>query len=169
MPGGHPPRLTARAALPTEATWDDLVVPAAEGDLCGRSWRRSAAGARFTEPGDSAQDKPRAGHQRAVRGGERDRQDDGRGSDRRRARLNLYRIDLSAVVSKYIGETEKNLRRLFDAAEQGGSMLLFDEADALFGKRSEVKDSHDRYANIEVNYLLQRIEASAAWRSSRRT
>ena len=74
-------------------------------------------------------------------------------------RLNLYRIDLSAVVSKYIGETEKNLRRLFDAAEDGGAILLFDEADALFGKRSEVKDSHDRYANIEVNYLLQRMEA----------
>ncbi len=73
--------------------------------------------------------------------------------------LNLYRIDLSAVVSKYIGETEKNLRRLFDAAEQGGAILLFDEADALFGKRSEVRDSHDRYANIEINYLLQRIEA----------
>ncbi|MEA2589581.1 MAG: hypothetical protein QOH66_2508 [Actinomycetota bacterium] len=74
-------------------------------------------------------------------------------------RLNLYRIDLSGVVSKYIGETEKNLRKLFDAAEQGGAILLFDEADALFGKRSEVKDAHDRYANIEVNYLLQRMEA----------
>lgn len=74
-------------------------------------------------------------------------------------RLDLYRIDLSSVVSKYIGETEKNLRRLFDAAEEGGAILLFDEADALFGKRSEVKDSHDRYANIEVSYLLQRMEA----------
>lgn len=74
-------------------------------------------------------------------------------------RLNLYRIDLSAVVNKYIGETEKNLRRLFDAAEDGGAILFFDEADALFGKRSEVKDSHDRYANIEINYLLQRIES----------
>jgi hypothetical protein len=74
-------------------------------------------------------------------------------------KLNLYHIDLSAVVSKYIGETEKNLRRLFDAGEDGGALLLFDEADALFGKRSEVKDSHDRYANIEVNYLLQRMEA----------
>ncbi|KYC37277.1 AAA family ATPase [Scytonema hofmannii PCC 7110] len=73
--------------------------------------------------------------------------------------LNLYRIDLSAVISKYIGETEKNLRRLFDAAEDGGTILFFDEADALFGKRSEVKDSHDRYANIEINYLLQRMEA----------
>ncbi len=74
-------------------------------------------------------------------------------------RLDLYRIDLSQVVSKYIGETEKNLRRVFDAAEAGGAILLFDEADALFGKRSEVKDSHDRYANIEVSYLLQRMES----------
>jgi predicted nucleic acid-binding protein len=73
--------------------------------------------------------------------------------------LDLYRVDLSAVVSKYIGETEKNLRRVFDAAESGGVILLFDEADALFGKRSEVRDSHDRYANIEVSYLLQRMEA----------
>ncbi|MEM9903574.1 MAG: AAA family ATPase [Cyanobacteria bacterium P01_D01_bin.44] len=73
--------------------------------------------------------------------------------------LDLYRIDLSTVVSKYIGETEKNLRRIFDAAETGGAILLFDEADALFGKRSEVKDSHDRHANIEVSYLLQRMEA----------
>jgi hypothetical protein len=75
------------------------------------------------------------------------------------ARLDLYRIDLSSVVSKYIGETEKNLARLFDAAEASGAILLFDEADALFGKRSDVKDSHDRYANIEVAYLLQRIES----------
>jgi AAA+ superfamily predicted ATPase len=74
-------------------------------------------------------------------------------------RLDLYRIDLSQVVSKYIGETEKNLRRVFDAAEEGGAILLFDEADALFGKRTEVKDSHDRFANIEVSYLLQRMEA----------
>ncbi len=74
-------------------------------------------------------------------------------------RLDLYKIDLSQVVSKYIGETEKNLRRVFDAAEEGGAVLLFDEADALFGKRSEVKDSHDRYANIEVSYLLQRMES----------
>jgi hypothetical protein len=73
-------------------------------------------------------------------------------------RLDLYRIDLSQVVSKYIGETEKNLQRVFDAAEESGAVLLFDEADALFGKRSEVRDSHDRYANIEVSYLLQRME-----------
>ena len=77
----------------------------------------------------------------------------------RELHLELYRIDLAAVVSKYIGETEKNLRRVFDTAEDSGAILLFDEADALFGKRSEVKDSHDRYANIEVSYLLQRMEA----------
>ena len=74
-------------------------------------------------------------------------------------RLDVYRIDLSAVVSKYIGETEKNLRRVFDAAEASGAVLLFDEADALFGKRGEVKDGHDRYANLEVAYLLQRMES----------
>jgi ATPase family protein associated with various cellular activities (AAA)/winged helix domain-containing protein len=73
--------------------------------------------------------------------------------------LALLRVDLASVVSKYIGETEKNLSRIFDAAEDGGAILLFDEADALFGRRSEVKDSHDRYANIEVSYLLQRMEA----------
>ena len=71
---------------------------------------------------------------------------------------NLYRVDLSAIVSKYIGETEKNLRRVFDAAKKGGAVLFFDEADALFGKRTNVKDGHDRYANIEIDYLLERIE-----------
>lgn len=73
--------------------------------------------------------------------------------------LDLYRVDLSQVISKYIGETEKNLQRLFAAAEDSGAILFFDEADSLFGKRSEVKDSHDRYANQEINYLLQRTEA----------
>jgi hypothetical protein len=73
--------------------------------------------------------------------------------------LPLYRIDLSEVVSKYTGETEKNLNRLFDAAEQIEVVLFLDEADALFGRRSEIKDSHDRYADIEVEYLLQRLES----------
>lgn len=73
--------------------------------------------------------------------------------------LDLLHVDLSAVVSKYIGETEKNLRLVFDGADATGAILLFDEADALFGKRSEVRDSHDRYANIEVSYLLQRMES----------
>ncbi len=72
--------------------------------------------------------------------------------------LDLYKIDLSQIVSKYIGETEKNLDRIFGAAHQANAILFFDEADALFGKRSEVRDSHDRYANIEVGYLLQKME-----------
>ena len=72
--------------------------------------------------------------------------------------LDLYKIDLSGVVSKYIGETEKNLDRVFRAAENSNAILFFDEADALFGKRSEVRDSHDRYANIEISYLLQKME-----------
>jgi hypothetical protein len=72
--------------------------------------------------------------------------------------LPLYRIDLSQVVNKYIGETEKNLRLLFDAADSADAILLFDEADALFGKRTEVKDAHDRYANLEISYLLERME-----------
>ena len=72
--------------------------------------------------------------------------------------LELYKIDLSSMVSKYIGETEKNLSHIFREAENSNAILFFDEADALFGKRTEVRDSHDRYANIEVNYLLQKIE-----------
>jgi ATPase family associated with various cellular activities (AAA) len=72
--------------------------------------------------------------------------------------LPMFRVDLSQVVNKYIGETEKNLRRIFDAAESADCLLFFDEADALFGKRTEVKDAHDRYANIEVSYLLERME-----------
>lgn len=73
--------------------------------------------------------------------------------------LDIYKVGLSKLESKYIGETEKNIQRLFDAAQDVGAMLFFDEADALFGKRSGMADSHDRYANIETNYLLQRMEA----------
>jgi SpoVK/Ycf46/Vps4 family AAA+-type ATPase len=72
--------------------------------------------------------------------------------------LDLYRVDLSAVLSKFVGDTEKNLKRVFDEAEARGSVLLFDEADALFGRRTDVKDAHDRFANLEAAYLLRRIE-----------
>jgi SpoVK/Ycf46/Vps4 family AAA+-type ATPase len=72
--------------------------------------------------------------------------------------LDVYKIDLSGLVSKYIGETEKNLARVFEEASDTNAILFFDEADAVFGKRSEVRDSHDRYANIEVSYLLQKME-----------
>ena len=76
----------------------------------------------------------------------------------RELRTSLYRVNLNQVVSKYIGETEKNLARVFETAQKKGAVLLLDEADALLGKRSEVKDSHDRYANIEVSYLLNKVE-----------
>jgi vesicle-fusing ATPase len=146
--------------LESRASWDDLVLPADQievlHDLAGhlreqwtvnQDWGWEARGARGLGAsalfaGPSGTGKTLAAE---VLAGE--------------LALDLYRIDLSQVVSKYIGETEKNLSRIFDAAEQGGAILLFDEADALFGKRSEVKDSHDRYANVEVSYLLQRMEA----------
>jgi SpoVK/Ycf46/Vps4 family AAA+-type ATPase len=73
--------------------------------------------------------------------------------------LALIRIDISQLVSKFIGETEKNLNRVFDSAEAGKALLFFDEADALFGKRTDVRDSHDRFANVEVDYFLERLEA----------
>jgi len=141
------------------AEWGDLILPETEKQLLGQiavhvrhrskvyqSWGFAAKGARGLGisalfAGPSGTGKTMAGEVLANE-----------------LRLDLYRIDLSQVISKYIGETEKNLRRVFDAAEEGAAILLFDEADALFGKRSEVKDSHDRYANIEVSYLLQRME-----------
>jgi hypothetical protein len=146
--------------LDTKATWDDLVLPEAETNLL----RQMAAQVRHRSTVyDEWGFRNRMNRGLGVSGlfaGE-----SGTGKTMaaeviaNELRLNLYRIDLSSVVSKYIGETEKNLRKLFDAAEDGGAILFFDEADALFGKRSEVKDSHDRYANIEINYLLQRLEA----------
>ena len=151
---------TLAQRLDAKATWKDIVLPEEETRLLGEvahqvrhrhkvqeEWgfrRRMNRGLGVTAlfSGESGTGKTMAAEVLANH-----------------LRLNLYRIDLSAVVSKFIGETEKNLRRLFDAAEDGGAILFFDEADALFGKRSEVKDSHDRYANIEINYLLQRMEA----------
>jgi ATPase family associated with various cellular activities (AAA) len=155
------PRLDTLAhRLEPRVSWEDLVLPAADLRLLqqvaeqvaqrvtvyekwgfGRKMSRGL-GISALFAGDSGTGKTMAAEVIAAHLG-----------------LDLYRIDLSSVVSKYIGETEKNLRRLFDAAENGGAILFFDEADALFGKRSEVKDSHDRYANIEINYLLQRMEA----------
>ncbi len=148
--------------IEARATWDDLVLPAEQTvllhEIAGQvrqmatvyeTWGFAARGQRGLGisalfAGESGTGKTMAAEVLANE-----------------LRLPLYRIDLSAVVSKYIGETEKNLRRVFDAAEAGGANLLFDEADALFGKRGEVKDSHDRYANIEVSYLLQRMESYA--------
>jgi hypothetical protein len=155
------PRLEGLAQrIEPAAAWDDLILPAKQKQLLSliavhvqqrtrvyKGWGFASRGSRglgisalFSGP--SGTGKTMAGEVLANQ-----------------LRLDLYRVDLSQVVSKYIGETEKNLRRVFDAAEESAAILLFDEADALFGKRSEVKDSHDRYANIEVSYLLQRMEA----------
>jgi hypothetical protein len=142
-----------------KATWDDIVLPEAESALLRHIAEQVAQRTTVYEKWGFGEKMSRGLGISALFSGES-------GTGKTMAaeviandlHLNLYRIDLSAVVSKYIGETEKNLRRMFDAAENGGAILFFDEADALFGKRSEVKDGHDRYANIEVNYLLQRME-----------
>ncbi len=143
------------------ATWDDLVLPEMEKeilqDIVAQVRHRSTV---YEKWGFGGKGNRALGNQFVICGLQWDRQNNQLLVVLARAlNLDLYRIDLSSVVSKYIGETEKNLRRVFDAADAGGAILLFDEADALFGKRSEVKDSHDRYANIEVSYLLQRIES----------
>ena len=155
------PRLDMLAQrLDPRATWNDLVLPDEEINMLHQLAEQVGQRSKVYEEWGFASKMNRGLGINALFAGES-------GTGKTMAaevianslRLNLYRIDLSAVVSKYIGETEKNLRRLFDAADDGGAILFFDEADALFGKRSEVKDSHDRYANIEINYLLQRMEA----------
>jgi hypothetical protein len=155
------PRLDELAPrISAKATWSNLVLPAQEMNLLRQIAAQVNQRAKVYEEWGFSKKMNRGLGISALFAG-----DSGTGKTMaaeviaNELRLNLYRIDLSAVVSKYIGETEKNLRRLFDAAEDGGAILFFDEADALFGKRSEVKDSHDRYANIEINYLLQRLEA----------
>jgi hypothetical protein len=145
--------------LHTKATWGDIVLPEEAGLLLRQIAAQVRQRSRVYDAWGFRQKRHRGLGITALFAG-----DSGTGKTMAAEviandlRLNLYRIDLSAVVNKYIGETEKNLRRLFDAAEDGGAILFFDEADALFGKRSEIKDSHDRYANIEINYLLQRME-----------
>lgn len=151
---------TLAQRVDAQATWDDLVLPAPELNTLRQIVTQVRQRGQVYETWGFAQKTKRGLGIAALFAGE-----SGTGKTlaaevlANALQLNLFRIDLSAVVSKYIGETEKNLRRLFDAAEDGGTILFFDEADALFGKRSEVKDSHDRYANIEINYLLQRMEA----------
>lgn len=143
----------------TRASWSDLVLPEPQKDTLRQIAAHMRNRLQVNEAWGFAEGDARGAGISVLFAGE-----SGTGKTMaaevlaRELRLDLYRIDLSAVVSKYIGETEKNLRRVFDAAEDSGAILLFDEADALFGKRSEVKDSHDRYANIEVSYLLQRME-----------
>jgi len=155
------PRLDSLAQrLEPKATWDDMVLPVEQMALMRQIAGQVRERHKVYEQWGFSQTMNRGFGISALFAGES-------GTGKTMAaeviandlQLNLYRIDLSAVVSKYIGETEKNLCKLFNAAEGGGAILFFDEADALFGKRSEVKDSHDRYANIEINYLLQRMEA----------
>ncbi len=146
--------------IDSSATWDDLVLPAQHKNTL----RELVAHVRYRaqvylEWGFAGQGSRGLGTSALFAGASGTGKTMAAEVIAKELRLDLYRIDLSTVVSKYIGETEKNLRRIFDAAEAGGAILLFDEADALFGKRSEVKDSHDRHANIEVSYLLQRMEA----------
>ena len=143
-----------------QATWDDLVLPAGHLELLHDIARHVRHRTQVYERWGFAERESRGLGVTALFAGES-------GTGKTLAAevlaadlgLDLYRIDLSATVSKYIGETEKNIRRLFDAAEASGAVLLFDEADALFGKRGEVKEGHDRYANLEVAYLLQRMES----------
>lgn len=146
--------------LPIKASWDDLVLPQETMDLLYQVVAQARSRATVYEAWGFRQRLSRGLGISVLFAGQS-------GTGKTMAAevlantlsLALYRVDLSQVVSKYIGETEENLRKLFDAAEQGGCVLFFDEADAIFGKRTDVKDSHDRYANIEVNYLLQRIES----------
>ena len=149
-----------------QARWSDLVLPAPQLEVLALL----AAEARYRMTvherwGFARRGRRGLGLSALFSRAERHGQDAGRGSARQRTRLDLYRIDLRQWSSKYIGETEKNLAASSTPRKSGGVVLLFDEADALFGKRTEVKDSHDRYANIEVRYLLQRMEAIAGWRS----
>ena len=155
------PRLESLAQrIDAKATWEDLVLPADEStqlrEIAAQIQHRSQV---YDNWGFRAKNNRGLGVSVLFAG------ESGTGKTMaaeviaNALRLDLYRIDLSAVVNKYIGETEKNLRRLFDAADDSGAILFFDEADSLFGKRTEVKDSHDRYANLEVNYLLQRMES----------
>jgi AAA+ superfamily predicted ATPase len=146
--------------IDAKATWDDIVLPEEELALLRQIAAQVGSRSRVYDEWGFRQRMNRGLGISALFAGE-----SGTGKTMaaeviaNELRLPLYRIDLSAVVNKYIGETKKNLRRVFDAAEDSAAILFFDEADALFGKRSEIRDSHDRYANIEINYLLQRMEA----------
>ena len=154
------PRLDELAQrVESSSDWEDLVLPELQKqvlrDLAAQLQYRSQV---YNEWGFGSKSKRGLGISALFAGGSGTGKTLAADVLAQALKLDLYRIDLSAVVSKYIGETEKNLGRVFDAAEMGGVILLFDEADALFGKRSDVKDSHDRYANMEVAYLLQRME-----------
>lgn len=153
------PRMETYAQrLSTPATWDDLVLPDRDLALLHRLVDQVRGRATVLRQWGLGETSGGTGVSALFAGQSGTGKTMAAGVIARTLDLTLYRIDLSSVVSKYIGETERNLSQVFDAAEAGGVVLLFDEADALFGHRSEVKDSHDRYANIEVDYLLQRMD-----------
>ena len=148
------------ARVDSRAEWDDLVLPVPQMDVL----RQVVANARqssvvLRDWGFSAQYSRGLGLSALFAGPSGTGKTMAAGILARELDRDLYQIDLATVTSKYIGETEKHLRRIFNAAERSGAILLFDEADALFGKRSQVRDSHDRYANLEISYLLQRMES----------
>lgn len=154
------PRLDELAQrIEARATWDSLVLPAKEQTIIQELSAHVAQRSRVYEDWGFGHSDRGLGISALFAGASGTGKTTAAEVISQDLNLDLYRIDLSAVVSKYIGETEKNLRRIFDAAEGGGVILLFDEADALFGKRSDVNDSKDRYANMEVSYLLQRMES----------
>ncbi|HET9627563.1 MAG TPA: AAA family ATPase [Kofleriaceae bacterium] len=155
-----PPRATAARRLSPTSTWDDLVVPTSQlerlREICDHARYRERV---FGAWGFDRKLATGKGLNLLFSGPPGTGKTMTAGIMAHELRLELFQIDLAAIVSKYIGETEKQLGRVFDEAEGSGAVLFFDEADALFGKRSEVRDSHDRYANIETSYLLQRIDA----------
>ena len=159
-PPSPPPQPFQR--LPTQATWDDLVLPPDELAQLHAIVDRVVYLPRLRASADAAWSLQHAHGTSALFVGA-----SGTGKTlaaevlARELGLDLWRVDLSAVVSQYVGETEKNLARVFAAAQESGAILLFDDADALLGARSEVKDSHDRYANLEITDLLQRLESHA--------
>ena len=146
--------------LESKLGWEDLILPPEQIACCTKRSRKCGNAPASISNGDFAAKSARGLNLTALFSGPS-------GTGKTMAAevmandldLDLLRVDLSAVVSKYIGETEKNLGEIFEAAETGGAILLFDEADALFGPRSKVNDSRDRHANIEVSYLLQRLES----------
>ena len=145
------------SALSTEQSWTDLVLDTETFNQVEeiKGWLKQSSA---VKPDRSLNRKMKAGYRALFDGPAGTAKSTTAALIGKELSKPVYRVDLSTVVSKYIGETEKNLELLFERAKDKDWILFFDEADALFGKRTDVKDSHDRYANQEVSYLLQRIE-----------
>jgi SpoVK/Ycf46/Vps4 family AAA+-type ATPase len=157
QPSSRPKQVVER--LDATATWNDLMLPESDRkrlrEIADRAKRRTTTG---KSHGHSSRTSPGSGVTALFVGPSSAGKTDAAAAIANELNLPLYRVDLGRVVSKFIGETEKNLQRVFENAELSEAVPLFDEADALFGKRTKVKDSHDRYANVEITYLLRRVE-----------